>query len=388
MTRILSTTAVLAMTLLPVTAVSAQDGGPGVGEEFPPDFPEIIDHSLDVPVIGFGSSGEVTRPPVIFLHGNNDTPYPTECNGSFGKIQEFARYFLAHGYAPSELWALGYQGDQCDLLTDPEQRSGPAHSTVANVPDLRRFVDAVQDYTGANQVDIVGHSLGTTLAREWMRQDDAYGRVRRLVGVDGPNHGILNCSPNPRNYWQQPALGGFDPDSAICREYGAGDTPFLTELNREPAPPPTEYLMIRNGDVSFVYVSEQDGTVPPVPAENRRGEPEDFSDSAALSGADDVVLTEQGRHDDALQSAHLGIVNSPETWARALAFLTTRQPDADPGVDDTAPDGSPGPSPAPAEGAETSTLPATGGGPPVPAVAALLLGFLLLDRRRRLGAQT
>lgn len=121
---------------------------------------------------------------------------------------------------------------------------------MANVPDLRAFVDAVLAYTGAAQVDIVGHNLGATLAREWMRQDGAYDRVRRLVGVDGPNRGILNCSPNPRNYWQLPALGGFDPDSAICVEYGSGDTPFLIELNAETAPGPTEYLVIRNGDVS------------------------------------------------------------------------------------------------------------------------------------------
>src|SRR3712207_7945851 len=44
-------------------------------------------------------------------------------------------------------------------------------STVANVPDLRAFVHAVLAYTGAPQVDIVGHSLGGTLARAWMKAD-------------------------------------------------------------------------------------------------------------------------------------------------------------------------------------------------------------------------
>jgi len=36
----------------------------------------------------------------------------------------------------------------------------------------------------------VGHSLGVTVAREWMLQDDAYGMVRSLVAIDRPNHGI------------------------------------------------------------------------------------------------------------------------------------------------------------------------------------------------------
>ena len=61
--------------------------------------------------------------------------------------------------------------------------------------------------------------LGGTLAREWMRQDHAAHLVRRLVTIDSPSHGIISCSPNPANYWQAPASGGFTPDSAVCREY-------------------------------------------------------------------------------------------------------------------------------------------------------------------------
>src|SRR5262249_32461674 len=132
----------------------------------PSDFPVILDASLGVPVLGFGAGGPVQRTPVIFLHGNNDTPFPTMCN-PLGYIHNLAQFFADHGYSPSELWGLGYQGDQCDLFINPTNRSGVAHSTVANVPDLRAFVEAVLDYTGAKQVDIVAHSLGVTLTREW-----------------------------------------------------------------------------------------------------------------------------------------------------------------------------------------------------------------------------
>src|SRR5215472_1151978 len=240
-----------------------------VGSTLPADFPVLIDISLGVPVIGFGAAGPVQRTPVIFLHGNNDTPFPTACN-PFGSIHNFAQFFADQGYSPSELWGLGYQGDQCDLIANPTNRSGIAHSTLANVPDLRSFVDPVLKYTGVRQVDIVAHSLGVTLTREWLRQDRAYHLVRRFVAVDGPNHGIINCSPSPQNYYQLPVNGGFTPDSAVCQEYGSFNTPLLSELNRGgETQGSTRILVIRNADRSFVYFALQDGVFPPVPAEDR-----------------------------------------------------------------------------------------------------------------------
>lgn len=302
---------------------SPASAGDQVGTSFPPDFPVIKDASLGVPVIGFGAAGRVQRTPVIFLHGNNDTPFPTACN-PFGYIHAMAQFFADHGYAASELWGLGYQGNQCDLIASPTNRSGGAHSTVANIPDLRRFVQAVIDYTGARQVDIVGHSLGVTLARAWMRTDDAFHLVRRLVAVDGPNHGIINCSPSPQNFYQLPANGGFTPDSAICLEYGSDNTPVVRFMNGDgprEAQPPTQYLVIRNADTSFVYFSTQDGVFPPVPAEDREGNPHDFSLSARISGAREIDLTGQGVFDKVLGVSHLGILNSPVTWDNAFKFL-------------------------------------------------------------------
>ena len=316
---------VCACMLVPFVSVAA---GP-VGNSFPPGFPVITDASLGVPVIGFGGAGPITRTPVIFLHGNNDTPFPTTCNGGFGNTRRFAQHFHDKGYSLSELWALGYQGDQCDALTTPTNKSGVGHSAAANVPDLRAFVSAVMGYTGASQVDIVGHSLGSTLPREWMRQDNAYGKVRRFVGVDGPEHGILNCSPDPANYWQVPALGGFTPDSAICTEFGSDQTPLLSTLNAgDETPGPTRYMTIRNADTSFVFFSKQDGTIAPVPAKDREGNPHDFSQSARLEGATNVEVVGQGKYDNALLTAHLGIVNSPEVWNLAFQFLTSSLPDA------------------------------------------------------------
>jgi len=293
-----------------------------VGTSFPPDFPVIEDATLQKPVIGFGAAGAVTRTPVIFLHGNNDSPFPTTCN-RFGRMQAMAQYLADNGYATSELWGLGYQGDQCDLPADQTLRARIGHSNAANVPDLRRFVAAVRAYTGATQVDIVGHSLGVTLAREWMRQDGAHKTVRRMVAIDGPNHGIINCSPSPANYWQAPAFGGFTPGSDLCQELGSPNTPFLKLLNgRGEVEAPTRVLVIRNADTSFVYFTLQDGFIAPVPAIDSFGQPNDFSHSAALRGARQIDLSGQGAYDPILGTAHLGILNSPQTRAATFEFLS------------------------------------------------------------------
>ena len=293
-----------------------------VGTSFPPGFPTIVDVSLGTPVIGFGAAGPVHRTPVIFLHGNNDTPFATACN-PYGAIHSLAQYLADHGYAPSELWGLGYQGDQCDTIATPTNKSSFAHSTIANIPDLDRFVGAVLRYTGARRVDIVGHSLGVTLARAWMRATGKGELVRRLVAIDGPNHGITDCSPSPLNYFQLPANGGFTPDSAICREYGSADSLFLRLLNfGDETPRPTQFLVIRNVGPDFVYASAQDGFFPAVPAEDSHGRPHDFSSSAQLAGAEELTLTGQGIYDPFLGTSHLGILNSPQTWAATLAFLT------------------------------------------------------------------
>ena len=189
--------------------------------------------------------------------------------------------------------------------------------------DLARFVTAVLAYTGAKRVDIVGHSLGGTLAREWMRRDNAYKLVRHLVTIASPHHGIIDCSPSPLNYFALDALGGFNPNSAICVELGAADTPFLTRLNREETPGPTKYLALRNADADFVYISAQDGPFfPAVPAQDRNGNPHDFSASPALAGkrATNVALTGQGAY-DAFGAAHLGILPSPQTEQLAYDFV-------------------------------------------------------------------
>jgi hypothetical protein len=64
-------------------------------------------------------------------------------------------------------------------------------------------------------------------------------------------------------------------------------------------------------------------TAPAAPAEDRDGNAHDFTASAGLMGAETIDLVGQGQFDTVLSTAHLGILNSPETRSTALRFLTS-----------------------------------------------------------------
>jgi hypothetical protein len=107
----------LGATIAARLAAAAVHAAGTVGNALPDGFPVIEDASLLQPVIGFGATGAATRTPVIFLHGNNDVPYPTACSVNNGKVQELAQHLDDAGWQPSVLWGLGYQGDQCVLAS-------------------------------------------------------------------------------------------------------------------------------------------------------------------------------------------------------------------------------------------------------------------------------
>jgi Lipase (class 2) len=306
-------------------AGTAQAAGT-VGNTLPTSFASVQDASLGTPLLGFGAAGKAVRTPVIFLHGNGGTPFESACGSHTGpNLQAMAQFFADSGYTPSELWGLAWQGDQCDLLMSTANASSLAHSITANVGDLRQFVATVLASTGASKVDIVAYGEGVVLAREWVRQDFALRKVRRLVAIDGPNQGTLMCSPASGNYWQNAFVGGFTPNSPYCQELGSPNTPFLTLLNRSRVRvDPRNTLVIRNGDTSYPYMSVKDGMVNPVPSVDAYGKAVDFSTSPRIAGAYDLVLSGQGGYDPLSGTAHVGIGNSPATWQAALSFLGKR----------------------------------------------------------------
>ncbi|MGH8455299.1 MAG: chitobiase/beta-hexosaminidase C-terminal domain-containing protein, partial [Nevskiales bacterium] len=144
------------------------------------------------------------------------------------------------------------------------------------------------------QVDIIGHSLGVTLVRQWMQQENAWHRVRHFIGACGANHGVWTARPDTRG---QNRIAAFElyPDS-----------PWLEQLNRGgETPGPTRYMTLYDGtgwaDVLFPPWSK---------------------DSSALKGAHNLAYNlEHGTHYN-----HLELPRVPETMDAMLKFLGDAPP--------------------------------------------------------------
>ncbi|MGH8528280.1 MAG: chitobiase/beta-hexosaminidase C-terminal domain-containing protein [Nevskiales bacterium] len=245
--------------------------------EFPADFPLPDSNETEQPIVGFGGGGGgVTRAPVIFVHGNTVSArfwLPVRA------------HFKAAGYTDDELWAPGYGWDNVRYFD----------SNDLSVPTLERFVSTVQNYlqrkTGKPipQVDIVGHSLGVTLVRQWLKQENAWHRVRNFVGVAGGNHGVWTARLDSRTM-----------NRVVSYELARG-SPWLAQLNRGgETPGATRYLMLYDGtgwgDALFTRADQ---------------------DSAALAGATNLAFNrERGTHFD-----HLELARTPATMDAMLSFL-------------------------------------------------------------------
>jgi pimeloyl-ACP methyl ester carboxylesterase len=262
---------------------------PAVGKDvprlrdFPTDFQLPISNETDETIGGFGGDGGgLTRTPVIFVHGN------TVSANFWLPARE---YFKSKGYHGDELWALSYGWNSVRAFD----------SADLSVPTLERFVTGVQSYLSqkagrpVRQVDIVAHSLGVTLVRQWMMQENAYHRVRNFIGACGANHGVWTARPDARGQ-----------NRAVSFELYPS-SPWLAQLNRRgETPGPTRYMTLYDGsghsDVLF---------------------PAPYHESPRLQGAHNLAYNvKYGSYYD-----HLELPRQPDTMEEMIGFLNkSREP--------------------------------------------------------------
>ncbi len=177
----------------------------------------------------------IVNQPVIFVHGNGDRCMGGVING----WEKSVEYFRSRGYRSSELYCTTYGNG--NVLT----ASAYYHSKDF-ITRIRKMVEAVKAYTGADKVDIIGHSLGVTVARKAIKGGYASdllagGRyyigpaltssVDTFVGIAGGNRGLAAC------YFTGPTTPGCGKTNGFYPGYMFwgmvfGGSNFLKELNR------------------------------------------------------------------------------------------------------------------------------------------------------------
>lgn len=108
-----------------------------------------------------------TRTPVVFIHGNGRDA----CDW-----RTHARRFHRGQYSGRDLWAITFR------------QPTPSHTQMAE--QLDDFISHVRVQTGADDVDIVAHSLGVTGVRHWLSTKGRFEWVNVFIGIAGANHGI------------------------------------------------------------------------------------------------------------------------------------------------------------------------------------------------------
>ncbi|GAA5085309.1 esterase/lipase family protein [Nocardia iowensis] len=102
---------------------------------------------------------------------------------------------------------------------------------------LSEFVDRVRTATGAEEVDIVAHSQGGTVANQYLKFDGGAGKVRKLVSYGATHHGttLLGIATLGRliNNLGVDILGFYEPIVGFANIQQAVGSPFYATLNAQ-----------------------------------------------------------------------------------------------------------------------------------------------------------
>jgi hypothetical protein len=113
-----------------------------------------------------GAGGSAPDPrPVVYVHG---------FSGSGAQLETQGRRFASNGYDDRSIVALDYDSTFGSETTDDVYRR------------LDTVIDGLLDETGADQIDLLAHSLGTRMMQEYLRSSpERAARVAHYVNLDG-----------------------------------------------------------------------------------------------------------------------------------------------------------------------------------------------------------
>ena len=181
---------------------------------------------------------QLKKRPIVFIHGLCDVAVGVN-DWQVGYTTTIT-YFLSQGYTKAEMYAATWGDANCDTVWDYKPNN--ASHDESRVMYLRKFIDAVLNYTQADMITVIAHSMGVTLTRRALKgglvksADVPYyfgppltGKVDVFVSLAGGNQGIVTCARQSFSKNCNP-LNGFWPASP----YEDGPSFYMKELNADP----------------------------------------------------------------------------------------------------------------------------------------------------------
>jgi len=118
---------------------------------------------------------------VVLVHGNTGSP------SDFQATHDLLRQ---RGYVESQIIAPSWGNGLCAACND--------HNGSEEVPVENAIVDALAS-SCTGKIDVIGHSMGATLAAHVIDRIGASGSVNTFIGIAGAFRGLYTCGIYPYN---------------------------------------------------------------------------------------------------------------------------------------------------------------------------------------------
>lgn len=143
---------------------------------------------------------------VVLVHGN--TASPSSWDNTYNLLR-------ANGYGANEIYRPSWGSKSCAACNN--------HSGSEETP-VRNAIQSALNASCTGDIDVIGHSMGATLAAQQIDKLAVANRVNTFVGIAGAFRGLWTCGVYPFNVW-----------SSTCGRYGLSvQSPFLDSLSGVP----------------------------------------------------------------------------------------------------------------------------------------------------------
>ncbi|WP_336081160.1 esterase/lipase family protein [Nocardia sp. SSK8] len=165
--------------------------------------------------------------PVVLLHGTWLNAFDTFSYLS-PRLADAGYCVFTLNYGKSGL----LEGGGLGAILPGRNGVGPMADSARQAAD---FIDRVRAATGAEQVDIIGHSQGGTIANHYLKFDGGQGKVGKLITFGATHHGtsLMGIATLGRmiNNAGIDILGFYRPIIGVSNVEQAVGSPFYTTLN-------------------------------------------------------------------------------------------------------------------------------------------------------------